>query len=204
MKNIFEILSEQNITVTDEQKSVINKAVSENYKTIAEVEKTKQRLEVERDNYKDQLEGAQTALKEFEGIDVKDLQGKLTTLQNDLAAKETDYQNKLADMEFNALLDRAISASGAKSGRALRGFLDIESLKSSKNQSEDIKQALETVKKDNDYLFTSAEPFKNSVGRTTTTPVTGITKETFAKMGYGERVNLKKTNPEKYNELKGD
>ncbi|GAB5081429.1 hypothetical protein Osc1_06020 [Hominimerdicola sp. 21CYCFAH17_S] len=31
----------------------------------------------------------------------------------------------------------------------------------------------------------------------------GITKEAFAKMGYSERLSLKKTDPEKYNELKG-
>lgn len=35
------------------------------------------------------------------------------------------------------------------------------------------------------------------------TDKSGITKETFAKMGYSERLKLKKTDPTKYNELKG-
>lgn len=34
-------------------------------------------------------------------------------------------------------------------------------------------------------------------------PKDGLTKEAFAKMGYSERLRLKKTDPGKYNELKG-
>ena len=45
-------------------------------------------------------------------------------------------------------------------------MLDMEALKESKNQSEDIKRALETVKESDAYLFGSDEPFKNPVGAT--------------------------------------
>jgi hypothetical protein len=45
-------------------------------------------------------------------------------------------------------------------------MLDIDALKASKNQSEDIKKALETVKESDAYLFGSDEPFKNAVGAT--------------------------------------
>lgn len=161
------------------------------------------KVEVERDNYKGQLETAQNTLKAFEGVDVTELKGKIETLNNDLLKKEKEYQNKLSDMEFNSLLDSAISQTGAKSAKAVKAFIDIETLKSSKNQSDDIKNALEAIKTENDYLFTSTEPIKNAVAATNTPNVTGITKEVFAKMGYADRVNLKKTDPEKYNELKG-
>ena len=43
-------------------------------------------------------------------------------------------------------------------------MLDMDALKASKNQSEDIKKALETVKESDAYLFGSDEPFKNPVG----------------------------------------
>ena len=45
-------------------------------------------------------------------------------------------------------------------------MLDIDALKGSKNQSEDIKKALETVKESDAYLFGSNEPFMNAVGAT--------------------------------------
>ena len=43
-------------------------------------------------------------------------------------------------------------------------LLDIDSLKQSKNQTEDIKKALETVKESDAYLFGSEEPINNPVG----------------------------------------
>lgn len=134
----------------------------------ADIGKAKSKLEAERDNYKSQLDTAQETLKGFEGVDVKDLQGKVTELQNTLAAKETEYQNKLADMEFSSILDGAISSSGARSSKALKALLDVDALKASKNQTEDIKTAIESVKADNDYLFKSDEPFKNPVAPTST------------------------------------
>lgn len=78
----------------------ISEVMKENGKDIASEQKKLQAAELERDNYKDQLETAQTALKEFGGIDVKELQGKVQTLTADLAAKETEYQSKMADMQL--------------------------------------------------------------------------------------------------------
>ena len=45
-------------------------------------------------------------------------------------------------------------------------MLDMDALKASKNQSEDIKKALETVKESDAYLFGIDEPFSNPVGAT--------------------------------------
>lgn len=159
MKNIFEILKEIEVEIPEDKKSAFETDFNENYKTVAEMEK----LRTSRDNYKGQLESAQTALKEFEGVDVKDLQGKISALTSDLTAKETEYQQKISDMEFDSELDRAIRSIGAKNAKAVKALLDIDVLKTSKNQADDIKKALEGVKTDNDYLFDSEEPFKNPV-----------------------------------------
>ena len=81
----------------------ISEVMKENGKDIASEQKKLQDAELERDNYKGQLETAQTALKEFEGIDVKELQGKVQTLTADLAAKETEYQGRIADMQLSLI-----------------------------------------------------------------------------------------------------
>ncbi len=142
------------------EKDVIDKIMNENG---ADIEKTKAKLEAERDNYKSQLEAAQTALKEFDGIDLKELNGKIARLTDDLAAKETEYRNKIADMEFNSVLDEAVSKSGARNAKALKALLNLEELKASKNQSEDISRAIESVWAEKDYMFKSNEPFQNPV-----------------------------------------
>lgn len=149
---------------TDEQISALLNINS------ADIGRAKEKIEAERDNYKSQLETAQTALKDFEGVDVKELKGKIDTLTADLTAKETDYQNKLADMEFSSKLEGLITSSGAKNAKAVKALLDIESLKSSKNRDADLKAALEACQKENDFLFGSAEPFQNPVAGTGTPP----------------------------------
>ena len=182
-------------------KEVIDKIMDENG---ADIEKTKTKLEAECDGYKTQLETAQNALKEFEGVDVKDLQEEIKSLNEKMTTQATEHQQKIADMEFNNVLDGAITKSGAKNATAIKALLDLETLKASKNQAEDIEKALNELKTSDDYLFTSEEPFKNPVRDTNGTITSAPTKESFAKMSYLERVKLKKENPTKYNELKGD
>jgi hypothetical protein len=124
------------------------------------------KVELERDNYKEQLETAQSALKEFEGIDVDNLKGEIEKLQNDLKTKDEQYQKELAERDFNALLESQINTFGAKNVKAVKALLDIDALKESKNQEADIKAMLESCKEENDYLFGSDEPIKNPVAPT--------------------------------------
>lgn len=107
----------------------------------------------ELDNVKGQLQAAKDGLKAFEGVDVAQLQGKITQLQNDLQKKETEHQAQLADMAFDRSLETAITAIKGKNAKAIKALLDIDTLKKSANQDADIKAALENVKKDSGYLF---------------------------------------------------
>ena len=138
-----------------------------------DLEKAKQPLIVERDSLKDQLKTAQDALKEFDGVDVKDLQGKIDNLNTELANKDKEYKDKIADMEFTSVLDTALSKSGAK--------------KTSKNQAEDIEKAIKDVKTENDYMFKSDEPFKNPVKNTGNTNIKPDSMSAIrSAMGLGE------------------
>ena len=110
-------------------------------------------IKQERDTYKGQLETAQSTLKSFEGVNISELQTKVTTLTNDLATREAEYKKQLADRDFNDLLKSTAEGFKPRDIRAVMPFLDVGKLKSSKNQESDIKAALEAVKKDNGYLF---------------------------------------------------
>ncbi len=188
MKNIFEILSSQGIEIPEGKKPELTKAFAENYKTVAEFDRVKNRLEVERDNYKDSLETARNTLKGFEGVNVDELKGKIDQLTSDLTSKEAEYQEKISDMEFTAVLDNAIASSGARNAKALKALLDVDALKASKNRSDDIRSAIETAKKENDYLFVSAEPFANPVAPTSS-------PNPNKKMTLSEAMAYKNANP---------
>lgn len=110
-------------------------------------------IKTERDNYKTQLDTAQTTLKSFEGVNVQDLQGKVIKLTADLAANDAEYQKQIADRDFNDLLKTTAEGYKPRDLKAVMPFMDVEKLKASKNQEADIKTALEAVKKDNAYLF---------------------------------------------------
>ena len=182
------------------EKDNIDKIMAENG---ADINKTKDGLNTQITELTEQLNTAKETLKSFEGVDVKDLQGKVSQLTTDLATKDTEYQQKMADRDFSDMLRTVITTAGGKNEKAVMALLDIDNLKVSKNQETDIKSAIEACQKENGYLFGTQEPIQNPTAPTTT-PITGITKEMFTKMGYGERLELKKSDPNKYDELRGN
>ena len=120
---------------------------------MAEYGKELNGIKQDRDNYKTQLATAQATLKSFEGVNVQELQGKVTQLAADLANKEMELQKQIADRDFNDLLKATAEGYKPRNLKAVMPFLDVEKLKGSKNQEADIKAALDAVKKDNAYLF---------------------------------------------------
>lgn len=183
MKNIHEILKGYDIEIPSDKKAEFDKAVLDNYKTVAEAEK----LRTARDNYKSQLDDATQKLEGFKGVNVEELQGKITALTDDLASQKAAFDKQLADRDFDDMLNTAITGSKAKNVKAVRALLDLEAIKASKNQSADIEAALKKVKEENDYLFTSEEPIDNGqfVGGTTPNP-TVKTLDDLDKMSYSE------------------
>ena len=83
-----------------------------------------------------------------------------------IKAYNDNPENKIAEMKFGTLIDNAISAAGGKNAKAIRALLDVETLKDSKNQTEDITAAIEACKKDNEYMFGSNEPINNPIAPT--------------------------------------
>ena len=119
---------------------------------------------------KEQLKTAQDGLKAFEGVDVKDLQDKIKTLNTQLSTKDKEWQDKLNGMAFDGKIKEAITAAKGRNAKAISALLDVEKLKKSTNQDADIKDALEALKKDNAYLFeddSTPPPYAGGTGRST-------------------------------------
>ena len=87
-------------------------------------------------------------------------------MNDTLSQKETEYQAKIADMEFDAKLSELLKQSGVKNAKAAKALLDLDTLKVSKNQDADIKAAVDTCKEENGYLFGSDEPIHNPIAPT--------------------------------------
>ena len=136
------------IGLTDEQ---VQKVFAMNG---ADVKREKERA----DQLQGQLTTAQDGLKAFDGVDVADLKGQITTLQTKL----TEQADAFA---FDTALDGAIRDAKGRDVRAIRGMLDVAALKASKDRSADIKAALESLAKEKAWAFDTAQ----SPGVTVTT-----------------------------------
>lgn len=162
MKNIYEIMKEFGLEVPEEKKAEFEKAWKENYRTKADYDKAVE----QRDNYKSQYDTASGELEKFKDVKPDELQATIQKLQDDLRSKDDEYAAKEAERVFMDTLKSAIREAGGRNEKAVIGLLDVDSLKGSKDQTEDIKKALETIKESDAYLFGADEPIKNPVGPT--------------------------------------
>lgn len=110
-------------------------------------------IEKERDTYKSELDNAQSKLKSFDGVNVDELKTKISDLTSEIDNNKSKYEAEIADIKFTNLLSGKVTAFGAKNSKAVISLLDVEALKASKNQEQDIEAALKAVKTSDGYMF---------------------------------------------------
>lgn len=161
MKNIFDIMKEFGIEVPEDHKKDFEKAVLENYKTMADYDKQTEKLNKANDTIKTSdaaMKDLQTKLDEYKDVDVSALNQRITDLETEKGNIESDYQKKLAERDFNDLIKEGIAAAHGKNVKAITALLDTETLMQSKNQKEDITAAIKTLTEaeDSKMLFGDA------------------------------------------------
>lgn len=102
---------------------------------------------------KGQLGEANKAIEEFKNMDIDGVRKAADDWKAKAEKAERDAAQRIADMEFDAVLKDAINAAKGRNAKAITALLDVSALKQSKNQAEDIKAALEALQKDSAYLF---------------------------------------------------
>ena len=161
MKNIFDIMKEFGIEVPEDHKKDFEKAVLENYKTMADYDKQTEKLNKANDTIKASdaaMKDLQTKLDEYKDVDVSALNQRITDLETEKGNIESHYQKKLAERDFNDLIKEGIAAAHGKNVKAITALLDTETLMQSKNQKEDITAAIKTLTEaeDSKMLFGDA------------------------------------------------
>ena len=162
MKNIEAIMTEAGIELTDEQKQKVNDGIKENYKTVEDYKKQKEKIEVLEGTVKE----AQEALKKFEGVDAEDLKKQIKELNETIDKNKKAFEEQLAERDFTDTIDKAIAAAKGKNAKAIKALLDIDMLKESKNQADDLAKAIKALTEadDSKMLFGEAEPQKKGTG----------------------------------------
>lgn len=99
-----------------------------------------------------QLTSVQQSLAAFDGVDVNDLRSQITNLTNQLS-------QQAAEFAFNGVLRAAAHEAGAlDENDAIALLPNRATLRESKNQAEDVKQAFADLKSRKPYLFQQGAP----------------------------------------------
>lgn len=180
----------QNIKVGDTPlpKEVIDVIMEENKKDV----EAAQSKHADYDSIKSQLEKANKTIEDFKGMDIEGVKKAAEEWKQKAEQAEKDAAQKIADMQFESSLKEAIAAAKGKSSKAIAALLDVDTLKQSKNQTEDIKKALESLKKDNGYLFDAEPtppPYAPGAGTQSMGGTVGGVEAAFAKLNPGLKLD---------------
>ncbi len=147
-------------------KEVIDKIMGLHDAAISQERERTKTAEADRDKFKEQYETTSGELDKLKELKPEELQATIDKLKEDLVKQEKQYADKEAERLFQDTLADAIKTAGGRNVKSVMALLNMEELKESKNQSEDIKKALDTIKESDAYLFGANEPFSNPVGAT--------------------------------------
>lgn len=165
--------------LTDEQISFV---MAENGKDISKVQKKVDDMTAELEKEKGRADVAEETLKKFDGVDVEAIKTELSDWQKKAKDAEADYNKKIADRDFNDLLKESINSANGLNHKAITALLDVDTLKASKNQKEDIASAIKALSEaeDSKMLFkvdNSSTPHFTSVTKNNAN--NGMTKDSI-------------------------
>ena len=167
MKNIFEIMKEYGLEVPEDKKKDFEKAVLDNYKTVTDYDNQAKKLDAANDTIKANdtaMKDLQDKLDGFKDVDVSGLNQMIKNLQTEKENIQKDYDAKIADRDFNDLVKESIAAVNGRNAKAITALLDVETLKTSKNQKEDIAAALKALAEAEDSKMLFGEPDPKPAG----------------------------------------
>ena len=170
MKNIFEIMKEYELEVPEDKKKGFEKTVLENYKTVSDYETQAEKLKTA----EGKVETLTESLEKFKDVNVDELNSTINTLKTDLANKDQELKDKLADRDFNDLLKDSIATAKGRNATAITACLDVDTLKASKNQKEDIAAALKALSEREDCKMLFGDPDPERIG--TGDPIGTVTR----------------------------
>ena len=153
MKNIIEILKESNIELTKEQDESVTKLVNDNYKTIAEFEKQKEKLSLAENNAKEIQTKFDDFKKSYDGVNVEELKKQINTLTNDIENQKTTYEVQISKMNLDSVLSAKAKEYGCKDFDLAKSQFNYDDLLNSKDQTNDIDKAFKALKENKPILF---------------------------------------------------
>ena len=110
------------------------------------------------------IAGLKKDLGEFKDADVSGMKQKIEDLEKDIQTKDAAHKQEIADRDFNDLLKECITAAKGVNAKAITALLDVDTLKESKKQKEDIAAAIKALTEADDSKMLFGEPDPKPAG----------------------------------------
>ncbi len=126
MKNIEQILKDAGIEITDEQKTAVNAAVNENYRTKADYDKQAKKLEAAEGDcktYKEQLDTANQTLEGFKDIDPEKIKGEIETYKGEVKKAREEAERQILQRDQRDYLKAKMDKLGITSERIQKSLM---------------------------------------------------------------------------------
>lgn len=128
--DILELLKKYGVELPEDQEKEFNKEFRKTYKSEGEVTKALEKVEKDRDAWKERAETAEKALTGFEGKKPEEILAELNTLKTTLETTKSDYENRLAERDLDDAIARGLEEYKFTSEAARRDIIaDIKKSK---------------------------------------------------------------------------
>ena len=168
MQNVIEICKEMGIEIPAEKQADLTKKVAENYVTKAEHEKKIERLETDRDTWKEKAETAETTLKGFDGVDLDTMKKELEGWKEKAETAENDAQEKIYERDFADALKaelESVKFSSESAKRDVMSQIKAAGLKLKDGKILGLSDIIEQIKKTDAAAFVDEQQEQNEQGR---------------------------------------
>lgn len=136
-----------------------------------DVEKQKQ-IAAEVPGLKTQLAEATKTIEGFKAMNIDQIKAAADEWKTKAEKAQADAAAQIADLKFNHALDGALAVAKARNAKAVRALLNVDLLKLTEDGSlSGLKEQLEKIKSENDYLFESDKPQQKLIAGGKTDPV---------------------------------
>lgn len=138
---------------------VIDKIMAENGKDIEKHKADNTALITERDGLKTQLKDASVQIESFKGMDIEGVKKSADEWKSKAEQATRDAEDQVSRLKFDHALESALTGARARNAKAVTALLNPELMKLADDGSiSGLKEQLETIQREHDYLFESDEP----------------------------------------------
>ena len=120
----------------------------------------------------EQLRERDKQLETLKQLDAEGLQEKINTLQQENETTKQEYEKRITEIKFEHALSSALKGAKSKNDKAVQALLDMDALKLTESgEIIGLKEQLESLQKNDPYLFESDKKVPEIIGSTQGSPI---------------------------------